>query len=335
MERLFTNKYKPKIFKDYEQHEKQFKLIEMLMNTNKFDIILNGRRGTGKTTIINSIISQYYHNISPVNYTSNVLFINNIKEHGISYYRNEVKTFCQIPCSIHNKKKTIIIDDIDLTTDQTQQVIRCLIDKYSHNLNFLTSTSNIQKVIEPLQTRFFIINLQPISEKSIVSILNRITARENIMMDDDSKRFVIETSNNNIKTLIQTLQKIKLLNIPINLSTIVDISCSINYQYFEDYIQCIKEGNLQGAINIIIQIYDKGYSIIDILDDFFIFTKGSQHIHENEKYCITQCICKYINYFYNHIDDPIILSFLTNMIFTKLDIIESNLKEEQHIRIET
>ena len=36
--------------------------------------------------------------------TNNVLLINNLKEQGISYYRSEVKTFCQTPSIVPHKK---------------------------------------------------------------------------------------------------------------------------------------------------------------------------------------------------------------------------------------
>ena len=44
---------------------------------------------------------------------NDILIINSLKEQGIQYYRSEVKTFCQTRCSIPNKKKIIVLDDID------------------------------------------------------------------------------------------------------------------------------------------------------------------------------------------------------------------------------
>ena len=63
------------------------------------------------------------------------------------------------------KKKFIILDDIDLINDQSQQVFRNCIDKYSHNVHFLASCSNTQKVIDSIQSRCTIIKIKPIDKK--------------------------------------------------------------------------------------------------------------------------------------------------------------------------
>ena len=68
---------------------------------------------SGKTSLLNTIIREYYFDYTPSEYAENILYINNLKEQGISYYRTDVKTFCQTCSNIKNKKKIIIIDDID------------------------------------------------------------------------------------------------------------------------------------------------------------------------------------------------------------------------------
>ena len=47
----------------------------------------------------------------------NVLHINSLKEQGIHYYRNEVKIFCQTASSFINKKKIVVLDDLDLINE--------------------------------------------------------------------------------------------------------------------------------------------------------------------------------------------------------------------------
>ena len=76
----------------------------------------------------------------------NVLSINSLKEQGIQYYRNELKTFCQTKSVIlPKKKKLVILDDIDNINEQSQQVFRNCIDKYSQNVHFIASCTNTPK----------------------------------------------------------------------------------------------------------------------------------------------------------------------------------------------
>ena len=104
----------------------------------------------------------YNKRILSKNYNStNILTINSLKDQGISYYRYEVKTFCQTLCQLQNKKKFVVLDDIDYINEQSQQVFRNCIDKYSNNTNFIASCSNIQKVIDSFQSRVMIIKIKP------------------------------------------------------------------------------------------------------------------------------------------------------------------------------
>jgi len=61
-------------------------------------------------------------------------------------------------------------------------------------------------------------------------------------------------------------------------------------------------------------IYDYGYSVIDILDYFFIFVKSTTLLNEDEKYNIIPLLCKYITIFHNVHEDVIELALFTNSI---------------------
>ena len=162
---LFLNKYQPLYFKDFEADAVLFDMLNTLINMENLNILFIGDVGSGKTTFLNAVIKEYYGNISP---QDNILHINSLKEQGINYYRNEVKTFCQTCSSVKNKKKIIVLDDIDIINEQSQQVFRNCIDKYSHNVHFVSSCSNPQKVIESLQSRFIIIKIKPLLKTQLL-----------------------------------------------------------------------------------------------------------------------------------------------------------------------
>jgi hypothetical protein len=72
---------------------------------------------------------------------------------------------------------------------------------------------------------------------------------------------------------------------------------------FEEYTNYILHKNLKDAIQLIYEIYDKGYSVMDILDNYFIFVKSTNILSEEQKYKIIPCICKYISIFHNIHED--------------------------------
>ena len=313
---LFITKYKPYYIDDFTTDYKMISVVKTLIEIDDLNILFIGNPSSGKTTLLYALIRNYYglSKTDSIN-ENNILFINNLKEQGINFYRNEMKTFCQSHCSIFRKKKMVVIDDIDSINEQSQQVFRNYIDKYKKNVNFISVCTNIQKVIESIQSRVHIINISPPNTEQLRCIMNKIIVNENIEVDDESKEYLLQISNNSIRCLINNLEKIYILEEPIDLELCRKLCSNISFQLFENYIESIKNKNLQEAIQILYNIYDYGYSVIDILDYFFSFVKLTEKIEEEEKYRIIPFICKYITIFHNLHEDVIELALFTNSIY--------------------
>ena len=230
-----------------------------------------------------------------------------------------MKTFCQTHSNINGKKKIVLLDDIDLINEQSQQVFRNFIDKYSSNVHFIATCSNSQKVIETLQSRFIIIKIHQLSSSQLNQIMNDIITNENLIISPDAKNFILNISNGSAKILINYLEKIKLLNSHIDLQVANNICSNISFLIFEEYTRNILNKNLCESIKLIYETYDKGYSVMDILDNYFIFVKFTNILTENQKYEIIPIICKYIAIFHNIHEDEIELTLFTNNIYNILN----------------
>ena len=103
VEKLFIDKYQPIYFKDFEIEQKIIDIFKTLINMDGLNILLIGDMASGKTSLLNAIIREYYNENNPKDYDENVLYINSLKEQGINYYRTDVKTFCQTCSNIKNK----------------------------------------------------------------------------------------------------------------------------------------------------------------------------------------------------------------------------------------
>ena len=270
---LFIYKFQPFYFKDFEIEPSMIEILETLIQMETLNILFIGDMGCGKTALLNAIIREYYTknntNYKDSEYQDNILHINSPKEQGINYYRNDVKTFCQTCSSIKGKKKFVVLDDIDLINEQSQQVFRNCIDKYSHNVHFIASCSNTQKVIESLQSRFTIIKIKALERERLTKILQKIRITENIQIHEDAIPFILDVSNNTAKLLINYMEKFKLLNQEITLDLATLVCTNISFTTFETYTNFILNKQLNDAIDVFYSIYDKGYSVMDILDNFF------------------------------------------------------------------
>ena len=309
----FISKYKPYFLHEFSMDEKVSSILRTLLEIDDLNTLFIGSIGSGKTTLLYALIREYYGLSKTDNIPeTNVLFINNIKEQGINYFRNDMKTFCQSHSSIHGKKKMIVIDDIDTINEQSQQVFRNYIDKYKHNIHFVSVCTNIQKVIESIQSRVHIIKIQSPTRLEIENIMNYMITKESLVIDEPSKKYLLTMSNDSIRIVINYLEKIYIYGKPVNYDLCVKICSSISSEKFEEYIECLKKKDIISAIHIIYEISDYGYSVIDILDYFFTFIKLTSSLDETIKYKIIPFLCKYITIFNKIHEDTIELALFTN-----------------------
>ena len=224
---------------------------------------------------------------------------------------------------IYGKKKLIIVDDLDTVNEHSQQVFRNYIDKYKQNIMFVSVCTNMQKVIESIQSRVYIFKLRTMSTTENKEIMEKIIENESIVIDEDSKQYLLSISNSSLRVLINYLEKIYIYGKPVTYD-ICKLMCStIPSGVFENYIRLIQENRLQDAIQIMYELHDQGYSVIDILDYFFAFLKTADCLREPVKYQMISHICKYITIFNNLHEDIIELSFFTNNLHGLLQNIES------------
>jgi DNA polymerase III delta prime subunit len=298
-------------------------VLKTLIDIDDMNVILVGGFNSGKTTMLYALAREYYcaNGISYPLSETNVLFINNLKEQGIQFFRNDMKTFCQTHCSVPGKKKIIMIDDMDGINKQSQQVFRNYIDKYKQHVCVIASCSNLQKVVESLQSRLHILRIQPPTRSQIASMMDRIISREAISVDHGCREYLLERSNDNICNVINNLDKMSIYgrNGVILSRDVCEKLCStISFHQFELYITALIRGNLTEAIRIIYSLYDYGYSVIDILEYFFEFVKTTHLIGEDVKYKVVPHICDSISIFHNTHENGIELAIFTNKIKDRL-----------------
>jgi DNA polymerase III delta prime subunit len=317
---LFMNKFQPLIFTDFDfdSDNEIVNILNTLIDMNNLNILFIGDMGSGKTSILNALIREYYIGFTQNEYKDNILHINNLKEQGINYYRNDVKTFCQTCSSIKNKKKIVVLDDLDLINEQSQQVFRNCIDKYSHNVHFMSSCCNIQKVIESIQSRLTILKIKPLHRDNLIKIMHKIKSVEQIIISPDAEKFILDICNNTAKILINYMEKFKLLKQDITLELATNVCTNISFTTFNTYTELVKNKQLDEAIKLVYSIYDKGYSVMDILDNYFLFVKITTLLTEDQKYTIIPFICKYITIFHNIHEDEIELALFTNNLIQNI-----------------
>lgn len=327
---MLITKYHPLFFNDFVTESKERYTVNSLLQINNGNILFMGDNGVGKTTYINATIREYLYNVEPklnidniendikTIYKDNILVINPLKSQGIEYFRTTVKNFCKTLSTIPNKKKIIVLDDLDMMPEACQQIFRSYINNYSNKIYFIGSYTHQQRVIDQLRSSLFTIKINKLTKHDLKTLLEHIVKNENLKINDNTKQYLLDYSNYNIKILINYLEKIKLYchglnennnDVDDNIDAICSLLCHKSLEQFTLYL---KNNQLAMAMEYILkEMKEIGYSLLDVLDNYFEFIKITNIIDDEIKYEITQIIQKYTNIFYNVHDNEIELLLFT------------------------
>ncbi len=322
--KLFITEYKPYSIKEFFASPKLKTVLRTLLDVDDLNILFIGNSSSGKSILLNTIIHEYY-NLKPENHlienNTNILYINNLKEQGIGFFRSDLKTFCQSSSTIYGKKKMVVIDDIDTINEQNQQVLRNYIDKYKHHTHFISVCTNAQKVIESFQSRVHIIRIEPPNKSHIEEIYEKVVSKEKLIISPEAKDFLFTYSNHSIRSIMNHLEKIWILGKPITLEICMKLCVNISFNEFEKYIELLKQkAIISDAIKLLYNFHDQGFSVIDILESMFSFVKTTSLLTEEEKYLIIPLFCKYITIFYTVHEDVIELALFTNSLWKIINV---------------
>lgn len=308
-------KYRPKTLNDFQFTSDIQSILSLFIDNNSLLLLLIGDSGTGKTSLIECLLSTYYVNCSNESKNNNILIINNLSDQGIVYFRQDVYTFCMSNSTIPNKKKTIVLDDIDKLNEQNQQIFHTCINKFSNKVNFILSTSSIQKTDEHILNKVFKLKLIKFDYNRLKNIMEDIIIKEHIIIDNEVKDYIIHLCNFSVRMLINYLEKFKLMNTTITMDICKSLITNISFNTFSLLTKlCIQDKNINEGIKLLYLLYNNGYSVSDILDNYFLYIKHECEMEEELKFKIISLICKFIIIVNELHEDEIELAFFANRL---------------------
>jgi hypothetical protein len=121
---------------------------------------------------------------------------------------------------------------------------------------------------------------------------------------------LLKYKNMTIYFIYNLFYKLKLLK-KNHIKDIIPYITLIDYTLFDNYFELLNKNELKNGIDLLFELYDKGYSLIDIYHFMYEYIKVSNHPN---KYIIIEKLCLYIQYIYDGFDNKIMLMFFTNEI---------------------
>lgn len=197
IENIWVEKYRPKKFKGVIGNEHLKKILEKFEEKGEIpNILLYGPPGTGKTTIAKIIIKTF---------DCEYLFMNGSDENGIDVIRNKVGTFAS---SVgFSKFKIVFIDEADYVSQSAQSAMRNLIETNSDTTRFIFTCNYPEKLMEPLLSRFQVIEVRPNNPDDMFSRGKLILEKEGIEYSEEDLKSVVNISKPDMRRMIQLLQQ--------------------------------------------------------------------------------------------------------------------------------
>ena len=133
------------------------------------------------------------------------MVINSLSETGISFYKYDLKSFCQSKVYGKQGKKIVLIEDVETLNDTIYDVISSYIDEFKDNVMFIQTTSCIEKIKHKISC--FTININSLSKQSLLDKYLEVKQKENLPINTNCDHIIISLCNNSVKRLLNILKK--------------------------------------------------------------------------------------------------------------------------------
>uniref|UniRef100_A0A4W3HUD8 Activator 1 subunit 5 n=1 Tax=Callorhinchus milii TaxID=7868 RepID=A0A4W3HUD8_CALMI len=197
---IVVEKYRPETLNDLISHQDILSTIQRFISEDRLPhLLFYGPPGTGKTSTILACAKQLYKDKE---FNSMVLELNASDDRGINTVRGPVLSFArfQIGC------KLVILDEADAMTQDAQNALRRVIEKFTENTRFCLICNYLSKIIPALQSRCTRFRFGPLAPEQMIPRLEYVIQQENVDITPDGLKAIVTLSNGDMRRSLNILQ---------------------------------------------------------------------------------------------------------------------------------
>lgn len=281
MNKPFIEKYKPtNIDELILDNIIRIELKSFIENKNIPNVIFYGNTGSGKTLSIQTLIKSIYH---PKNLNA-VIEFNASDERGIKI-NDDILKFIKIKINFREgycQKKLFVFEEADNFTDKTQQLINSNIEK-NPNISFCFTCTNLNKILESIQSRCIIINFTNLNEIDIKNRLNYICLNEQIIHNDEALLYLIRICKKDLRVIINLLEAIYYTENEINIENIQNVMGIPFTILYDNLLTSILSKNKSDILEDIKKLRLNGYDSLDVLTYFIDYIFYNNELDNDNK----------------------------------------------------
>ncbi|KAJ8083737.1 replication factor C subunit 4 [Marasmius tenuissimus] len=277
----WVEKYRPHLLDDVVGNSETIDRLKVIARDgNCPHIIISGMPGIGKTTSIHCLARQLLGDA----YKEGVLELNASDERGIDVVRNKIKSFAQKKVTLPpGRHKIVILDEADSMTAGAQQALRRTMEIFSNTTRFCLACNMSNKIIEPIQSRCAILRYAKLRDAEILKRLLEICELEKVQYNDDGLTALIFTSEGDMRQAINNLQSTHSGFGFVSGDHVFKVCDQPHPIIVQDLVRhCIK-GDVDKAMDRLNDLWEQGYSAVDIVVTIFRVVKTFDEIPEYTK----------------------------------------------------
>lgn len=200
----WVEKYRPNALEELISHEDIINTIRKFIKDDKLPhLLFYGPPGTGKTSTILACAKEIY---SPKAFNSMVLELNASDDRGINVVRGPIMNFASTRTIFNSGFKLVILDEADAMTQDAQNAMRRIIEKFTDNVRFCIICNYLSKIIPALQSRCTRFRFGPLDAKQILPRLDFVAKAEKVELTEDGRQALMSLSQGDMRKVLNILQ---------------------------------------------------------------------------------------------------------------------------------
>lgn len=200
----WVEKYRPKNLQELISQDSIIETLQKFMKNDQLPhLLFYGPPGTGKTSTILAAAKQLY---TPTEFNAMVLELNASDDRGIGIVRDQIMSFASTKTIFKRGYKMIILDEADAMTNDAQNALRRILEKFTENVRFCIICNYLSKIIPAIQSRCTRFRFGPLTEDKMSFRLRHIIEEEKVDITDEGLKALIHLSYGDMRKSLNIMQ---------------------------------------------------------------------------------------------------------------------------------